>query len=180
MKTLVVYYSSTGNNAYLAKKITESLDADCDEIKVGLNVVPLIMVLSFLKMGIGIRKITHDVSDYDQVILCGPIWAGQLLAPMRAFVNKYKKNIKMLHFATCCGSYEEMKDKAFGYNSVFTKLKAVAKEQCGICNAFPIRLVLPEEKREDGDAVMKARLSDSNFNGEIKERFDAFIDTVKK
>ncbi len=32
MKTLVVYYSKTGNTKYVAKKIAENLDAELSEI----------------------------------------------------------------------------------------------------------------------------------------------------
>jgi hypothetical protein len=46
--------------------------------------------------------------------------------------------------------------------------------------AFPIDLVVPEDKKENPEAIMKTRLSDTNFNGAIKERFDQMIATLSE
>jgi hypothetical protein len=47
--------------------------------------------------------------------------------------------------------------------------------KCILCQAFPVGLVLPDDKKEDTDAFMKTHLSDENFKGEIQEHFDNFI-----
>jgi hypothetical protein len=47
-----------------------------------------------------------------------------------------------------------------------------------LTQAFPIGLVLPAEQKEDPDAFMKAHLNDSNFNGEIADRFDEFMKKI--
>ena len=47
-------------------------------------------------------------------------------------------------------------------------------DKCIRCEAFPIGPVLPEDKK-DNNAVMKTRLSDNNFAGEIQKRFENFI-----
>jgi hypothetical protein len=48
-------------------------------------------------------------------------------------------------------------------------------DKCVLCEAFPIGLVLAEDKKGDGNAMMKTRLSDDNFIGEIQKRLDDFI-----
>ncbi len=38
---------------------------------------------------------------------------------------------------------------------------------------------MPDDKKEDTDAFMKTHLNDENFRGEIEERFDRFIETLR-
>jgi flavodoxin len=175
MKTLVVYYSNTGSNKYLATKISHALQCDIETIRPRMNVFPLLLLFSALKTGPGIKKLKHNVNDYDRIILCGPIWMGTFVSPLRDFVGKYRHDIKKLCFATCCGSNDAKKDDTFGYATVFPKVKRMLGDTCIHCEAFPIGLVLPDDKQDDGDAVMKTRLSDSLFGGLIEERFTSFI-----
>jgi hypothetical protein len=45
--------------------------------------------------------------------------------------------------------------------------------------AFPISLVLPRELQDDSDAIMKTRLSDENFTGEIVKRLETYIEQLE-
>ena len=58
--------------------------------------------------------------------------------------------------------------------------KSVLKEKCILCQAFPIGLVLPDDKKEDTDAFMKTHLNDDNFKGEIQELFENFIRKIEE
>ena len=171
MKTIVVYYSRTGNNKYLAEKIAKEWDCDIEPLRPKINVFFFLMI----KLGGGNKKLIHNLSEYDRVILCGPIWMGSLVYPLKNFLTKHIKEIKNLIFVTCCSSTFETKDDKYGYNRVFNIVKEIAGEKCIYCEAFPIQLVMPQEKRKDGEAVMKARLSDDNFKGEIQEYFEKFL-----
>ncbi len=51
--------------------------------------------------------------------------------------------------------------------------------KCTRCEAFPIPLVLPADKKEDGDLLMKTHLNDGNFKGEIADRLAAFVGAMK-
>ena len=178
MKTLVLYYSRTGNNRYLANKIAERLTAEIEEIKPRLNIFPVMLALSFLKTSLGIKKLAHNVADYKNVILCAPTWMGKLVSPVRGLLDSYGKDIKMLYFANCCGSSDKVKDDKFGYTAVHSEVKAILNGKTVQCSAFPVGLLLPEDKQQDGGSIMKARLTDANFTGEIKQRFDDFIQKV--
>jgi hypothetical protein len=175
MKTLVVYYSFTGSNKYLAEKIAHILKSDCEAIRPRLNVFPLLMLFSLVKTGLGIMSIKHSVNEYDRVVVCGPIWMGRLISPLHDFITKYRKHIKSLYFVTCCGSSDAAKNDKFGYAGLFQQLKNMLGDTCIHCEAFPIGLVVPLDKKEDGSAVMKTHLSDENFTGEIQTRLDKFI-----
>lgn len=174
MKTLVVYFSRKGSNKYLAEKISAHLNCDIEEIKPVLNV----FILMLFGLSFGIKKMKVRVEDYDRVILCGPVWMGKFIVPLKSFVKKYSKKIKNLVFVTCCGSTYEKKDEKFGHGLVFKEVAELLKGKRVECHAFPIVLVLPEDKKDDGQEFMKTHLNDGNFRGEIKTRFDEFLQSL--
>jgi flavodoxin len=170
-KAIVVYYSRKGSNKYLAQKIAESIGCDIEEIKPRLNV----FLLYLMNMHLGIKPLKHNINEYEKVILCGPIWMGKFIPPLRSFVKKYDSKISKLIFVTCCGSTDAQKNEKYGHGLVFEEVKSTLNGKCVLCQAFPIGIVMPEGKKEDSDAFMKTHLNDENFKGEIQERFDAFI-----
>jgi len=180
MKALVAFYSNTGSNKYLAEKISHNLQCDIERIKPRLNLLPFLMFFSITKTGLGIKPLGHKVNEYDRIILCGPIWMGQLISPLRDFINRNRRNINKLYFASCCGSSDSAKHGKFGYAKIFDKVKNMLGDKCVHCEAFPIGLALDEAKKEDGNAVMRTRLSDNIFAGEIQKRFEDFIQILKK
>ena len=179
-KTIVVYYSNTGSNKYLAEKIAQRLECDIEAIRPRPNLFPILMLLSALKTSWGIKSLKHNLDEYDRIILCSPIWMGKFISPLRGFISKYQKRIKMLYFVTCCGSGDAVKNDKFGHATVFQLVKDILGDKCAHCEAFPIGLVLPEDKQKDSDAIMKTRLSDHNFTGDIQKRFDHFIQKVSE
>lgn len=176
MKTLLVYYSNKGSNKYLAEKISKSISCEIEEIKPRLNV----FFLFIMNIHLGIRPLGQIIKDYDKVILCGPIWMGKFIPPLRSFVNKYFRQINKLVFVTCCGSTYANKDEKFGHGLVFKEVESILKEKCVMCQAFPIGIVLPDEHKDDTDAFMKTHLNDDNFKGEMLERYDNFILELNK
>jgi flavodoxin len=173
--SIVIYYSHTGSNRFLAQKIAEELSCEIEDIKPRIKAQLLLMMgLSF-----GIKSLNKELSKYERIILCGPVWMGKFIAPLKKFAVKYKKEIKELVFVTCCGSSFEMKEKRFGHGLVFQQVKEIFRDIPVECNALPISLVLPADKQEDSEAVMKTRLSEENFTAEIKEHFDALIADLK-
>lgn len=175
-KTIVVYYSNKGSNEYLAKKISESLSCEIEEIRPRLN----IFMLFLMNIHFGIKPLKNKIQEYDRVILCGPIWMGKFIPPLRSFVKKYHSQINQLVFVTCCGSTYAKKDEKFGHGLVFKEVENILKEKCIFCQAFPVGLVLPDENKEDADAYMKTHLNDDNFKGEIQERYESFIQKVNE
>ncbi len=170
-KTIVFYYSKNGSNSYLASKLAGSLNCKIEEIKPRINA----HILMVFGVNFGIKKLKFHPSDYERVILVGPIWMGKFITPLKGFVNKYRRDIKKLVFVTCCGSSIEKKDEKFGHGLVFKQVGEILEEKLVHCEALPITLVLPEDKKEDGEVVMKTRLTDENFSGEILDRYNNFI-----
>lgn len=155
----------------MAKKIARQLNADIEEIKPKVKAHMLLIFFS----GIGIQPFENDPGQYEKVILCGPVWMGKLIAPLRSFLKKYKAKVNKLYFVCCCGSSDEMKFEKFGHGHVFNNINEIMGEKCIHCEAMPIGLVLPEDKQKDSDAIMNTRLTDINFDGKIKERFENLL-----
>jgi flavodoxin len=176
MKTIVVFYSRKGSNRYLAEKISKRLNCDIERIRPRLNV----FLLFLMKINLGNWRLKHPVKEYDRVILCGPIWMGSLIPPLRSFITRYFKSIGQLVFVTCCGSSDEKKDVKFGHGFVFKEVENLLQNKCILCQAFPVVMVLPVDKREDPDTFLKTHLNDENFTGEIQERFENFIHLYSK
>lgn len=175
MKTIVYVYSHKNSNRYLANKIAADLKCEIEEIKPRLN----IHLLMLMGINFGNKKLKTKVEEYDRVVLCGPIWMGKLIVPLRNFINRHISKINKLIFVTCCGSPFDKKDEKFGHNQVFKQVKNLSGEKCRHCEAFPITLVLPDGQKEDSDAFMRTHLNDDNFRGEILGIYDNFISKIK-
>lgn len=174
-ETIVLYYSKTGSNQFLAAKIADRLGCDMEEIRPNAN----LKLFNVLGLSTGIKKIKANLKTLDRIILVGPVYMGRFIPPLKSFVNKYKNDIKELVFVSCCGSSYEAKDKKFGHNLVFKEVHELLGNKCSKCVALPIPLILPDEKKEDADAIMKTRLTEKDFNGEMAEKYEKLIHELK-
>lgn len=166
MKTLVVYYSRTGNNRFIAQKLAETLDCETEDIRPRSGGFFLLLLGSAMGFGAGNRKLLRNPADYDRVILCGPIWMGKIVLPLRSFLRKYGHSIKSLVFVTACGSDEASKDGGFGYETVFGKFLAILGDKFTGGFAIPVTLI-----PASGVDATKVSLNEANFTGEIAKRF---------
>ncbi|PHV70922.1 hypothetical protein CS063_07835 [Sporanaerobium hydrogeniformans] len=100
---VIVYYSKDGN----VKKAAEDYAKEevCDLIEIQ-DLVKRKGILGFIKSGYqAVRKletpiapIEKDLSQYDHVVLCMPVWAGTLATPMRTFLKQYGKQLKQVEY----------------------------------------------------------------------------------
>ncbi len=177
--TVVIYYSNKGSNKYLAEKVSHELKCEIEEIKPKCNSFGLLLLFSKLNMGMGIKKIKANLLKYEKVILCGPVWMGSFIYPLRTFLKKYQNKITILHFVTCCGSNDKMKDDRFGYNNVFKEVQNDYGDMIKTCTAFPIPLLLTEDEQKDDQKVMSTRLSNNTVNAFFEQRFENFMVKLK-
>jgi flavodoxin len=109
MKTLVVYYSKTGNTGTVAKELAQNISAEVEELtetKPKEGVVGMILAGkdAALQNSTPINDVKHQVADYDLVIIGTPIWAWTMANPVRAFIEKHKKDIKKVAFFATMGN----------------------------------------------------------------------------
>ena len=103
MKTLVVYYSRTGNTKEVAEVIAADLEADIVRIEDNADRTG---ALGYLRSGLdalrgrsgSIRATETDPADYDLVIVGSPVWAGRLSTPVRTYVADNKAALKHVAF----------------------------------------------------------------------------------
>ena len=106
MKTLIVYYSLEGNTQWAAEQIAARLGADT------LRLVPRAAYpdKGFKKFLFGgksaVMKETPelepyevDITQYEQIVLATPVWAGTMTPPMRSFLQKEDLSGKRLALA---------------------------------------------------------------------------------
>ena len=98
MKTLIVYFTRTGNTKKIVDKLQTELTADVEKIsEEGSRHGPL----GWLKSGrqgaskadVEITPLKADPSSYELVVMAGPVWSGNASAPMRAFIKKYRDSL---------------------------------------------------------------------------------------
>ena len=98
MKTLIVYFTRTGYTKKIVDKLQTELSADVEKItEEGSRHGPL----GWLKSGrqgsskadVEIRPLEADPSSYELVVMASPVWSGNVSAPMRSFMKKYRDSL---------------------------------------------------------------------------------------
>ena len=128
MKTLVIYYSKSGNTKKIAEGIASSQIFDIEEIidpKERKGIIGWILAgkNALLKKSTPIEQIKSNISDYDLVILGTPIWVYSMAIPVRSFLKEHKDKIKNVAFFATMG-----KD---GDKQTFAEMQS-------ICNKEPL------------------------------------------
>jgi flavodoxin len=113
MKSLVVYYSRSGNSKFVAQKIAEKIGADTEEVIDKKNRRGWI---SFLIAGFDatrdketqIEETRFLPNNYDLIVVGTPIWNGRPSPAIRTYLRKNDLSRKKVAlFCTLDGSNEE-------------------------------------------------------------------------
>lgn len=95
MKTLVVYYSLTGNTESIAKQIAKKLDADIEKIEVAQPYKGSYQQIvdeanDEVQRGYmrPIKPLKHSLKDYDRIIVGTPTWWYKMSSPVLTFLSK--------------------------------------------------------------------------------------------
>lgn len=96
MKRLIIYYSYTNNTRGIVEKIKEKYNYDVVEIKTVEEysedynkVVASEEKLVPLDYQPDIKKIDVNLDDYDEIILCTPVWWYSVASPVNTFLHSY-------------------------------------------------------------------------------------------
>ena len=112
MKTLLVYYSYTGNTKIIANIIKEKLNCDILELKPKVPfliedydaIVNEYQSNESTKKCVEIEDINVDLKDYDKVIIGTSVWWYTITPVIREFLKKYDLSNKEVYaFATNAG-----------------------------------------------------------------------------
>lgn len=112
-KTLVIYYSNTGNTKAACKALQEKIDADVIEIKDLKNNPGKLTMKTNKKLNLvmdtKIDPETIDISKYSSFILGSPIWMGTLSPAIRKFLSLNKFEGKKVAILTTTNAHENEK-----------------------------------------------------------------------
>jgi flavodoxin len=110
VKTLIAYYSFTGNNARLAQRLREQVDGELDPIVDvrGSASIARNACRALFRMTTDIRY-SRDPRDYEQVILITPFWVGRLPPATRAYLQQHGAALDRLAILSICGRGEANK-----------------------------------------------------------------------
>jgi len=89
MRTIVIYYSKSGNTKSVAERIARAMDADIDEIveagKRGGNVRSALDAI--FKRRPALKPFGRSLDDYDLVFIGTPIWRMNAVPAMQVFLS---------------------------------------------------------------------------------------------
>ena len=103
MRSLVVYYSRSGNTKKVAVAISRVLKSDIEEI---IDTKDRSGIIGWLYAGrdafthklTGVKRIKSDPKKYKVVIIGTPIWAVNMAPAVRTYITKMKKRFKKVAF----------------------------------------------------------------------------------
>ncbi len=111
MKTIVIYYSYSGNTKKIAELIAKKLNADIAKIETenaytGSYDAVVDQAKKEIEQGYmpKIKPISFDLEKYDTIILGSPVWWYTFAPAMKTFLNENNlKNKTIYPFATNAG-----------------------------------------------------------------------------
>jgi flavodoxin len=113
MKSLIIFYSLTGNCKRIANELNEKYSSDILEIKLkrGFKKPKMNFINSFIggfqaatKRTPKINHLDIILNEYDQIILGTPVWVSTMAPAIRTFIKKYNiENKKIILFASYKG-----------------------------------------------------------------------------
>jgi flavodoxin len=108
MKTLVVFYSRSGNTKKIAQILAKKLNADLDEIIDHTNRSGLKGWLlggrDAMKKSLTEISVQKNPQNYDLVVIGTPIWVGASTHAFRTYLTQFKKDLKTAAIFTTSGS----------------------------------------------------------------------------
>ncbi len=109
-KTLVVFYSYSGNTKLVAEKISDKLNCDLLEIKPEIPFSSDYQIVvdewqnNSIKRDVKIKNINVNLDLYDKIVIGTPIWWYTISPVITSFMKKYDlKNKTIYPFYTSAG-----------------------------------------------------------------------------
>lgn len=172
---LVLYYSKTGNSEFIAQELSQKLACDSKRIIPVIDNVLILFLLSLVRINIPTNISVDDILSYDEVIVIGPVWGGQLISPLRTALNKSVKAFKDIHFAVTCETKDEERNNKYGYGQVLKKARDLGGKYLKNTDAFSMSLVNSVHKSKSPKLPEKIKLTEENFSEVLKSRVENFI-----
>jgi hypothetical protein len=110
-KTLVVYYSLSGNTARVAREVARQARADIEVLR-DFNHEPPLGFLGYVKAALDavrgkpgrLAQIACDPRNYSRVVIGTPVWAGHMSPAVRAYLGRFKADLPHVAFFITAGN----------------------------------------------------------------------------
>lgn len=112
MKSLVLYYSRTGNTRFVAEETARLLKADCEQIAENKHRAGALGYIAaakdaFMRRNAEIRPLKSDIQAYELVVIGQPVWSFNMVPAVRSLLRKHRLCRKVALFCTMDGSGAE-------------------------------------------------------------------------
>lgn len=175
MRTLVVYFSFSGNNRLLAKEIARRIGCDICPIveKKRRTMLTIILDMLFRRLP-RIEPLAYPPSNYQRIILVAPIWASKVANPMKTLIKREKAALSSYAFISLCG-YEQSGQQ----QGIARELLALAGHPPITVAELKISDLFPPEKRNDIKTISRYRITDDDLS-RFATRIDDFCRLIQK
>jgi flavodoxin len=110
-KTLVVYYSLSGNTARVAQEIANRARADIEVLR-DFEREPPLGVLGYIKAALDavrgkpgrLAEVACNPRNYALVVIGTPVWAGHMNPAVRAYLQRFKADLPHVAFFVTSGN----------------------------------------------------------------------------
>lgn len=139
MKIKVISYSFTGNNESLACSIAQEFSAE--HIKVSepkpRTIGTIILDMLFKRIP-RIQPSPAEMDGYDLILLLGPVWMGQVAAPLRSYLKHFKNHPANYAFISISGGADAGNGKLEGDLEKRAGIKPAAIIDLHIADLLPV------------------------------------------
>jgi flavodoxin len=103
MKAIVIFYSRSGSTKKAAEAIAQALGCDIEEL---VDTQKRSGLFGLIRSGrqamkeelTTLQPLKKDITQYDLVIVGGPVWASKMSVPVRTFIAQNKDRMKEVAF----------------------------------------------------------------------------------
>ncbi len=108
MKTLVVYYSRTGNTKKIADELAAALGADVEELRDRIDRSGKMGYMlagrdAMRKRRADLEPVSRNPADYDLVVIGGPVWALTMCTPATTYASDHRDALRRVAFFATAG-----------------------------------------------------------------------------
>ena len=132
-KTLIVYYSKSGNVRLLANKASQLLEADVEELIdntkwTGIDGFFRRAHRAMVKGETKLSDTKYSPKDYEKILVLSPLWGPTVCPAIRTYLKRYKDSINELNlvvlgaFSNGSGAKEEAESIGYTLNSFMALL----------------------------------------------------------
>lgn len=87
MNSIIIYFTLLGHNRRIAEEIAEKENCDLQEFASGSIFRGFQYLMGKKRLAKKAKKVNLDVANYNEIIICGPIWGGKPAPAIQALLD---------------------------------------------------------------------------------------------